>query len=224
MKLLVGLGNPGSQYEKTRHNAGFLVIDRLSKRWGAPGELPRARFCGVYQEVAIKGTRCLLLKPTTYMNLSGKAVAEAVNFYKLDPAQDLLVLVDDVALPTGSIRVRASGSAGGHNGLTDIQRALGSENYPRLRIGIDARPAQMKLEDYVLGRFTPEQTTLLEPAINKAADASEVFVTDGLTKAMNAFNAAPPPPPSPTPPSPPKPPTSNPQSEVRNPKSNSPST
>lgn len=219
MKLLVGLGNPGSQYEKTRHNAGFFVIDRLSKRWGT-GELPKGRFSGICQEVAIKGTRCLLLKPTTYMNLSGKAVAEAVNFYKLDPAQDLLVLVDDVALPTGSIRVRASGSAGGHNGLTDIQRALGSENYPRLRIGIDARPAQMKLEDYVLGRFTAEQSALLEPAINKAADASEVFVTDGLTKAMNTYNAAPPPPPPS--PAPPKPPTSDPQSKTGNPKSTPP--
>ena len=207
MKLLVGLGNPGSQYEKTRHNAGFFVIDRLSKRWAANGELPKGRFSGICQEIAIRGARCLLLKPTTYMNLSGRAVSEAVNFYKLDPAQDLLVLVDDVALPTGAIRVRASGSSGGHNGLTDIQRALGTENYPRLRIGIDARPAQMKLEDYVLGRFTPEQAALLEPAINKAADASEVFATDGLTKAMNTFNAPPPSPPT----------TPDPKSEIRNP-------
>jgi peptidyl-tRNA hydrolase, PTH1 family len=213
MKLLVGLGNPGSQYEKTRHNAGFFVIDRLARRWVSPGgmgEPAKGRFSGICQEVSIKGPtgeaeKCLLLKPTTYMNLSGKSVAEAIGFYKLNPATDLLVIVDDVALPTGTIRIRASGSPGGHNGLTDIQRALGTDLYPRLRIGIDACPPMMKLEDYVLGRFTAEQLTLLEPALNKAADAAQTFITHGLTKAMNTFNS---PPPSPTPPLT-KPPTSD---------------
>lgn len=191
MKLIVGLGNPGSQYEKTRHNAGFLAVDRLVRRW-APSELPKGRFSGVAVEAAVKGQKCLLLKPTTYMNLSGKSVAEAVGFYKINPSADLLVIVDDVALPSGAVRVRQSGSAGGHNGLTDIQQKLGTDAYPRLRIGIDACPPMMKLEDYVLGRFSSEQAALLEPALDKAADASEMFLTSGVTAAMNAFNVRPP--------------------------------
>lgn len=189
MKLLVGLGNPGPQYDKTRHNAGFLVVDVLARRWAGAGDTPKGRFSGICQEIAVKGVRTLLLKPTTYMNLSGRSVAEAVGFYKIDPAAGLLVIVDDVALPTGTIRLRASGSAGGHNGLTDIQRALGTENYPRLRIGIDACPPVMALEDYVLGRFSPEQTSLLGPALERAADAAETFVAESLTRAMNTFNA-----------------------------------
>ncbi|MBY0310777.1 MAG: aminoacyl-tRNA hydrolase [Phycisphaerales bacterium] len=191
MKLIVGLGNPGSQYEKTRHNAGFLAVDRLVRRW-APSELPKGRFSGVAVEAAVKGEKCLLLKPTTYMNLSGKSVAEAVGFYKINPAMDLLVIVDDVALPTGSVRVRQSGSAGGHNGLSDIQQKLGTDAYSRLRIGIDACPPMMKLEDYVLGRFTSEQATLLEPALEKSADAAELFITSGVTAAMNTYNVRPP--------------------------------
>lgn len=189
MKLIVGLGNPGPQYDKTRHNAGFVAVDRLARRWASASDIPKARFSGIAQEAGIKGNKCLLLKPTTYMNLSGRSVGEAVGFYKLDPAQDLLVLVDDVAFSTGTIRVRAGGSAGGHNGLSDIQRALGTEQYPRLRIGIDACPKVMKLEDYVLGRFTDEQAALLGPAIERACDAVEVFVEKGLTAAMNAYNA-----------------------------------
>ncbi len=190
MKLIVGLGNPGPQYEKTRHNAGFMAVDRLARRW-ASGDPPKGRFSGIAVEAVIKGARCVLLKPTTYMNLSGKSVAEAIGFYKLDPAMDMLVIVDDVALPVGTIRVRASGSAGGHNGLIDIQLKLGTDAYPRLRIGVDACPPMMSLEDYVLGRFTGEQTALLEPALDKAADAAETFVSKGVAAAMNAFNTRP---------------------------------
>ncbi len=205
MKLIVGLGNPGSAYEKTRHNAGFMAVDRLHRRH-APAETPRARFDALCVEAAIRSVKCLLLKPITYMNLSGRSVAQALGFFKLDPATDLLVLVDDVALPTGAIRLRGTGGAGGHNGLADIQRALGTPDYPRLRIGIDACPAMMKLEDYVLGRFTPEQAALLEPALDRAADAAETFVSDGLAAAMNRFNTKDAPASdSPTPASPPKP-------------------
>ena len=208
MKLIVGLGNPGPQYDKTRHNAGFMAVDRLQKRWagGATPSMPKGRFTGVCVEASIKSERVLFLKPTTYMNLSGRAVAEAIGFYKLDPAQDLLVIVDDVALPSGSIRVRTGGGPGGHNGLTDVQRALGTDQYPRLRIGVDACPPMMALEDYVLGRFTPEQMALIEPALEKAADAAEVFAASGVTAAMNKFNAPPTPLPSPPPPSPKSPP------------------
>jgi peptidyl-tRNA hydrolase, PTH1 family len=197
MKLIVGLGNPGSQYEKTRHNAGFLVIDRLADRH-ARGNPVRARFNAAVAEASIKGEQCLLMKPTTFMNRSGQAVAEAVRFYKLDPSRDLLVVVDDVALPCGTIRVRPGGGAGGHNGLSDIQRLLGSDAYPRLRIGIDAKPAFMDQADYVLGRFSDEQWALVQPAIERAADAGEVFISTGLDAAMNQFNAPPPHPPKPT--------------------------
>jgi PTH1 family peptidyl-tRNA hydrolase len=205
MKLIVGLGNPGPQYEKTRHNAGFMAVDRLHRRWGA-GAVPKGRFQGLCTETVIRSVRCILLKPATFMNLSGRSVAEAIGFYKLDPRQDLLVIVDDTALPCGTIRLRPSGSSGGHNGLGDIERALSSIDYPRLRIGVDAKPPQMAQHDYVLGRFTPEQAALLEPALDKAADAAEMFVEKGLEAAMNRFNAPPPtspahPPPPASPPS-----------------------
>lgn len=194
MKLIVGLGNPGTQYEKTRHNAGFMVVDRLAGRHLAR-QTPKGRFQGVVVEGSIGGEKCVLLKPTTYMNRSGGSVAQAAGFYKIDVANDLMVFVDDVAIPLGSLRIRASGSAGGHNGLTDIQRALGTEAYPRCRIGIDATPAFMDQADYVLGRFTPEEWGVMDPALEKAADAAEVFVREGVTPAMNRFNTRPPKPP-----------------------------
>lgn len=192
MKLIVGLGNPGKQYERTRHNAGFMAIDRLVERHAA-GTPAKARFNAAAVETKIGGEACLLLKPTTFMNRSGGAVADAARFYKLDPAKDLFVLVDDVALPCGQIRIRPGGGSGGHNGLADIQRALGSQAYPRCRIGIDATPAFMNQADYVLGRFTEEQLALVLPAIDRAADAAEVFVTKGIDAAMNQFNPKDPP-------------------------------
>lgn len=200
MKIIVGLGNPGAQYEKTRHNAGFMVVDRLAKRHFAD-QTPKGKFQGMVVEGSIGGERCVLLKPTTYMNRSGGAVAQAAGFYKIDVGTELLVFVDDLALPLGSIRLRQAGSAGGHNGLADIQRALGTESYPRCRVGIDARPSFMDQADYVLGRFTAEDLSALESAIEKAADAAEVFVREGVTPAMNRFNTKPPKPPQPPPPS-----------------------
>jgi len=214
MKLLVGLGNPGKEYEKTRHNAGYMVIDRLLSRHlpGASNATAKARFDGLTWEAQIRGERCLLLKPVTYMNLSGRSVAAAVGFYKIDFTQDLLVITDDVALPCGTIRLRASGGAGGHNGLTDVERALGSKSYPRLRIGVDASPPFMDQADYVLGRFTSEQEPLIAAALNKAADAAEMFVAEGIEPAMNRFNAPPPrpKPPRKAPPAPPTPPGESP--------------
>jgi PTH1 family peptidyl-tRNA hydrolase len=131
--------------------------------------------------------KILLLKPTTFMNRSGIAVSEAVQFYKLVPAADVLVIVDDVALPCGSIRVRPEGSAGGHNGLTDIEQKLGTTQYPRLRIGVDA-PGQIPQKDYVLGRFRPEQRPLVEQAIDDAVDAAACWVRNGVVETMNRFN------------------------------------
>lgn len=187
MKLLVGLGNPGAEYVRTRHNAGFMAIDLLAERHGQ-GQVARSKFNAMLLDVPVNGQRCLLMKPVTYMNRSGQAIAEAARFYKLDPAKDVLVLVDDVALPCGTVRLKASGGAGGHNGLTDIARKLGSENYARLRIGIDEKPPMMRLEDYVLGRFTEEQIDRLTPALKQAADAAEGFVAEGIDAAMNNFN------------------------------------
>lgn len=188
--MIVGLGNPGLEYVRTRHNAGFLALDCLMRRHAA-GAVPRGRFHALTVDVTIGAEKCILVKPTTYMNRSGQAVAEAVRFYKLDPVDDLLVLVDDVALPVGSVRVRQQGSAGGHNGLFDIERLLGTDEYARCRIGIDG-PGRIPQKDYVLGRFTDEQREAVEGAIEKSADAAEVWVERGVTSAMNTFNVRPP--------------------------------
>lgn len=187
MKLIVGLGNPGAEYDKTRHNAGFMVVDRLVNRH-APGAIARSRFQSAAFDAAFGGEKVLLLKPTTYMNRSGQSVGEAVRFFKLDPAEDLLVITDDVALPVGSIRVRASGGTAGHNGLKDIERALGGGNYPRLRVGVGAVPAMMRMEDWVLGRFTDGEKGDLDRSIDRGADACEAVVAEGVEAAMNRFN------------------------------------
>ncbi|GAB5496973.1 MAG: aminoacyl-tRNA hydrolase [Phycisphaerales bacterium] len=187
MKLLIGLGNPGSEYARTRHNAGFMAIDLLAERF-AKGEIARSKFHSLIIEASVGGTKCLLMKPVTYMNRSGQAAAEACRFYKLNPAQDVLVMVDDVALPCGMIRLKATGGAGGHNGLTDMARKLGTENYARLRIGVDEKPPMMRLDDYVLGRFTEEQLDRLGPALTQAAEAAEVFAAEGIEASMNKFN------------------------------------
>lgn len=193
MKLIVGLGNPGLDYRRTRHNAGFMAVDRLADRH-APGQPPRSRFNGLTLEARIEtkegSCSCLLVKPTTFMNLSGRCVAEAARFYKVDPAEDVLILVDDVAIPVGRIRLRARGSAGGHNGLSSIEQLLGTDLYGRCRIGIDP-PGRIPQKDYVLGRFTPEQDEALKPAIETACDAAATWAVSGMTHAMNRFNADP---------------------------------
>ncbi len=186
MKLIVGLGNPGPEYTDTRHNVGFVVLDRLARRW-APGEVARSKFRGVVIDARIDQERVLLLKPVTYMNRSGESVSEAVRFYKLDPEESVLVIVDEVALECGMIRLRPGGSAGGHNGLGDIEQKLGTDQYARLRIGIDA-PGRIPGKDYVLGRFRPEQIEALEPALEDATEAAATWATRGCTEAMNRFN------------------------------------
>ncbi|MHC5114231.1 MAG: aminoacyl-tRNA hydrolase [Planctomycetota bacterium] len=190
MKLIVGLGNPGPEYHDTRHNVGFVVLDRLARRW-APGEVARSRFHAATLDARVEAdgddVRTLLLKPTTYMNRSGLAVSEAIRFYKLDPAEALLVIVDDVALECGTIRVRPGGGAGGHNGLDDIQRKLGTDQYARLRIGIDG-PGAIPQKDYVLGKFRPDQLEAMGPALEEATEAATFWATRGCTDAMNRFN------------------------------------
>lgn len=188
MKLIVGLGNPGPEYARTRHNAGFMVVDRLAERHGQ-GQIPRSKFHAMILEASIKGEKCVLMKPTTYMNLSGMAIADATRFYKLAPAQDILVIVDEAALNTGTIRVRSEGGANGHNGLKDIQQKLGGQQYPRLRVGVGPKPTVMVLHDFVLGRFREEEQPALASAIEKAADAVETFAAEGIEAAMNQHNA-----------------------------------
>lgn len=187
MKLIVGLGNPGQQYDQTRHNAGFLVVDELARRH-AVGSIAKARFQSATLDAALRGERVLLMKPTTFMNLSGRSVGEAVRFFKLDPAADLLVILDDLALPVGQIRVRATGGAGGHNGLKDIDRALGGAGYPRVRVGIGKTPRLVKQEDWVLSRFTADERPDVDRSVKEAADAVEAVFSDGVEAAMNRFN------------------------------------
>jgi peptidyl-tRNA hydrolase, PTH1 family len=185
MKLIVGLGNPGAEYAKTRHNAGFMVLERLAKRHAISGV--KTRFSAGVLDGRVAEHRCLLIQPMTFMNLSGRTVAEAMNFYKLDP-DDLLIVVDEAALPLGSIRLRATGSAGGHNGLRDIESKLGTADYPRLRIGVDS-PTRATRKDFVLGRFSDDQLAELDPALQRACDAIESWLNDGIDKAMSLFNA-----------------------------------
>src|SRR3954451_1378427 len=194
MKLLVGLGNPGSEYVGTRHNIGWEVVDDFAARMGWIGSadqfnrLAKTKFEGLTLDGVVGSEKMLLLKPTTYMNLSGRSVQAAMAFYQLTPP-DIVVVLDDLALPVGRLRLRAGGSSGGHNGLKDIERALGTNAYPRLRIGIDAPPPRVPGRDYVLGRFSEEQRKLLEPAVKRAVDALVVWIEQGINVAMNRFNA-----------------------------------
>lgn len=185
MKIIVGLGNPGLEYSKTRHNAGFMVLARLADRHRLTS--PKHRFHSETLEGHVAGEKVMLLSPLTYMNKSGLAVIEALRFYKLEPC-DLMVVVDDIALPCGKIRLRASGSAGGHNGLGDIENRLSTRDYPRLRIGIDP-PGRIPQIDYVLGRFTEQQLADLDPALDQSCDAIECWIRDGIDKAMSLYNA-----------------------------------
>jgi PTH1 family peptidyl-tRNA hydrolase len=187
MKLVVGLGNPGPEYDHTRHNVGFVAIDRLARRHTASGAVAKSKFHAALLDAQIGQEKVLLLKPLTYMNRSGLSVSEAATFYKLDPTRDLLVIVDDVALPCGAIRLRAEGSAGGHNGLIDIEQTIGTANYARLRIGIDP-PGQIPQKEYVLGRFREDQRERVESSIEDAVAAAECWCTRGIHEAMNRFN------------------------------------
>ena len=199
MKLIVGLGNPGRDYVGTRHNIGFEVIDALAAKlcWtNRPGEFDRTAR-GKFDGLVLEGSlpvgsggleKLMLLKPSTYMNLSGGSVQAAMAFYNLTAA-DVLIVLDDVALPCGRLRIRSAGSSGGHNGLKDIEQALGSAEYPRLRIGIDPPPPRVPQKDYVLGRFTDAQRVQLDPAVNRACGAVIAWVEKGIEAAMNVFNA-----------------------------------
>ena len=184
--LIVGLGNPGGQYDNTRHNAGFAVVDELARRGGFA--IQRVKFKALTETALIGGESTLVMKPTTYMNLSGEAVGEAARFYKLDP-DHVLVVSDDVDLPLGKLRIRTGGSAGGHNGLKSIIQHLGSDQFPRLKVGVGGKPhPDYDLADWVLGKLTGEDKKVMDEAVQRAADAIECLLKDGLQKAMNQFN------------------------------------
>lgn len=182
--LIAGLGNVGAEYEGTRHNAGFMVVDALAKEAEAKWSLERHAY---RTEVRHKGRVLVLIKPTTYMNLSGKAVRHWLQAEKVE-LQNLMVVVDDLALDPGVIRIKKQGAAGGHNGLADIEVCLGTQNYNRLRMGVGQEFGRGQQVDYVLGRFTDEQAAALEPAIKTACDAVRCFVTQGIDRTMNLYN------------------------------------
>ena len=183
MKAIVGLGNPGAEYLATRHNVGFEVVDELARRWQV--KLKKWRKLGML--ALAKDHDALLMEPTTFMNLSGEAVLSVGSFYKVNLA-DWLIVVDDVNLPLGRVRMRKMGSAGGHNGLKSVIQHLGPD-FARLRIGVGRGDPKWDLADHVLARFEPEERRSVEEAIGRAADAVEMFVTEGIEPAMNRFNA-----------------------------------
>jgi PTH1 family peptidyl-tRNA hydrolase len=185
MKLVVGLGNPGAKYEGTRHNVGFAAVDLLATRHGLQWEsAPRGA------EALIANWRAggaIFAKPLTFMNLSGQAVVPLLQFYKIELA-DMLVIVDEVQLETGRVRIRPDGSAGGHNGLKSLIASLGTPLFPRLRIGVGRGDTRRDLANHVLARFEPDERSLVEEAIARAADAAELFIADGVPAAMNRYN------------------------------------
>ncbi len=184
--LIVGLGNPGSKYEKTRHNAGFRAIGTLSALLSC--RIDRGKFKALTGQASYKGQKLILLMPQTFMNLSGESVSQAAHFYKLPPER-IIVLFDDISLDPGRLRVRAEGSAGGHNGLKSIIACLQSQNFPRVKIGVGAKPhPEYDLADWVLSSFSSEEERLLKPVLEKAAEAALSIVEDGCEKAAAKFN------------------------------------
>ena len=186
MYIIAGLGNPGRKYENTRHNTGFRVLDGLADRYGIAVEQRKHKaLCGTGM---VEGQKVLLMKPQTYMNLSGESIREAVEYYRVDPECELLVIYDDISLEPGQLRIRKKGSAGGHNGIKSIIAHLGTQEFPRIKVGVGARPPRMDLADYVLGHFTKEEQEVMAEAYREAADAAAMFLTDGPERAMNIFN------------------------------------
>ena len=184
--LVVGLGNPGSKYEWTRHNMGFLVVDELAERLSIP--VQRLKFKALTNTAVLGGKSVLLMKPTTYMNLSGEAVGQVARFYKIPPER-VLVISDDVVLPQGKLRVRHSGSAGGHNGLKNIISHLGTDQFPRIKVGVGQKPSpDSDMVNWVLGTFTGQDRKTMEEAISRAADAVTVLLQHGIDQAMSSYN------------------------------------
>ena len=184
--LIVGLGNMGGEYDHTRHNVGFDVVDALADRLDIP--VQRLKYKALTNTAVISGEKVLLMKPVTFMNLSGEAVEQAASFYKVPPER-ILVISDEVALPPGKLRIRPSGSAGGHNGLKNIIAHLHSDQFPRIRVGVGQKPhPDYDMADWVLGHFQGEDKRAIDAAVKRAADAVECLIGDGVDRAMNRFN------------------------------------
>jgi PTH1 family peptidyl-tRNA hydrolase len=186
MFLMVGLGNPGADYAKTRHNAGFLLVEKLAVRWKASWTLEK-KFNARVARAEYNDSRVLLCEPQTFMNSSGQTVGPLVSFYRV-PLKQLLVAVDDADLPFGEIRLRPSGSSGGHHGLESIEQHLNTREFARLRIGIGRKDGTREITDYVLGRFSAAEAALAEKVLTAAADQTEVWLKAGIQKAMSQFN------------------------------------
>ncbi len=183
--LIAGLGNPGPEYENTRHNCGFRVVDYLAEKWQI--SFTKKKWKGILAETKQEGKRLVLLKPLTYMNNSGESVQAALDWYGI-PEEHLLVVYDDIDLTLGTIRVRPKGSAGSHNGMKSILQQLEGDSFPRIRVGIGPKPPQMDLANYVLGRFSEEERLKLEPALHHAAEAAACVVGQGTEQAMCQYN------------------------------------
>jgi len=185
MYIIAGLGNPTKKYEGTRHNAGFCVIDQMARDYNINVDTKKHKaLCG---SGYIEGQKVLLLKPQTFMNLSGESIREAADFYKTEP-EDILVIFDDISLDAGQLRIRKKGSAGGHNGIKSIIAHLGSQDFPRIKVGVGEKPQGWDLADYVLGRFQDEDKEKMTEAYKKASEAVKVFLTEGPEAAMNKYN------------------------------------
>ena len=184
--IVVGLGNPGIAYENTRHNAGFIAVERLEEKLGFKTDLHK--FKAVVGETVIAGKRCLVMKPETFMNLSGEAVSAAASFYKIEP-ENIIVMFDDISLEPGKLRIRRKGSAGGHNGIKSIIEFLDSEDFPRIKLGVGAKPHKdYNLADWVLSHFSDDEMKLMYSSADNACKALEYIVSGQTDKAMNEFN------------------------------------
>ena len=184
--LVVGLGNPGSKYDNTRHNAGFMMLDALAEKNSC--EVRRIKFKGLYGKCSIGGQNVILLKPSTFMNLSGQSVTEAMNFFHIPPER-VLVILDDISLDVGRTRIRMKGSHGGQNGMKNIIFLSGSDQFPRIKIGIGNKPEGWDLADWVLSRFTKDDVKLLEGVAKNVCEAVELIVSGHADRAMNRFNS-----------------------------------
>jgi len=185
MKLIVGLGNPGSQYERTRHNIGFLIIDYLAERWNI--KMNQSKYNGLYGTGTVNGEKVVLLKPLTYMNLSGEAIAPLARFYKIG-LEDIAVIYDDLDLPKGKVRLRQKGSAGGHNGMKSTIQHLGGDSFNRIRVGIGRPEGRIPVPDYVLTNFKDDEWEIMKEAIDKSLKVCDKWLNEPFLKVMNSFN------------------------------------
>lgn len=186
MYIIVGLGNPGKQYEHTRHNVGFDTIDVLAERYRISVDAKKHK--AVYGKGMIDGNKVILAKPQTFMNLSGESVRALIDFYKVDETEELIVIYDDISLEPGQLRLRAKGSAGGHNGIKSIIAHLGGQEFKRVKVGVGEKPKGYDLADYVLSRFSKEEREKVDASLERAADAVVKILTDDMASAMNEYN------------------------------------